>query len=352
MDNQRRVLRQQSWVRDPASLRRYLEQLDGLRFGRVADAAALAETVAVEIVGGVIGPPEEPLELMCHAIGAFGAARRIAGKFATAARALGFALRLAGRHGLVTTRAGLLQRGAYVLRDAGFFDHALDLLDEAVVLWAEQGRSAEIGKTLVDRAIIFGHKEEFLRADRAFKIGMGYLSGDTETHRMFRLAAAHGIAFTQLRMGDTQEAERWLQRAIELVSDDEPTALAKLIRQKGEIYYTREQFPEAERAFASAHRILAVKENAIQGAYAAFDLAAALEAQGKFGEIKELAESMIPMLALFDDNRLAGAALLAFIRAAQDGSVTEGLIAEVGRKLGQSRPLARARDLSISHPDR
>ena len=352
LGNQRNIVRKQSWVRDSASLRRYLELLDGLRFDRAQDAAALAETVAVELVAKVACPQDGRLELLCHAIGAFASAKRVVGEFATAARAVGFALRLAGRHGLIAARACLLQRGGYVLRDTGCFDHALEVLDEALVLWAEQDRPADFGKTMVDRAIIFGHKGEILRADRIFKIGLNYLSGDTESHRIFRLAAAHGIAFTQLRIGDTEVAEQWLQRAIELVRDDEPSALGKLIRQKGEIFFQRGNFPAAERAFSHARRLLEAKENAIQGAFVALDLAAALAAQGKIQQVKKLAKEMNATLTLLTDNKIAEAALMHFIRAGLEGRVSEQLIEDVGKKLGRTRPLARARPIKSSHPDR
>ena len=341
--HQRDALRKESWVKDPDALRCYLEQLDGLRFDRAGDSAALAATVAVEVVANVDGHHRQRLELLCRAIGVFASGQRVIGEFATAARAVGFALRMAGRHGLTATRAALLQRGAYVLRDSGAFDHALELLDEALLLWLELGSSADLGRTMVDRATILGQKGDVARADAVFKVGLSYLSGNTDANRMYRVAAAHGIAFTQLRMGDPREADRWLQRAIDLAGDDEPAVLAKLIRQQGAIYYENGDFPRAETAFVNARKILAVKENVIQGALVALDVAAALEAQGKSQELHQLAEDMTGLLAHFNDNRLAAAALMAFIRAGLDGRVTERLIQDVGKKLGRARPLARAR---------
>ncbi len=341
--NQRNAVRKQRWVRDPASLRCYLELLDGLRFDRAHDAAALAETVAVKLVAGVACPREEQLQLLCHAIGAFASAQRVVGEFATAARALGFALGLAGRHGLIAVRAGLLQRGGYVLRDAGLYDQALVLLDDALVLWAEEGRPGNFGRTMVDRANVIWYQGEFARANRVFKVALAYLSGDRESHRRHRLAAAQGIAYSQLCLGDSDQAELWFKRAMELVDAEDSTSVAKLIWHKGAMFYNRGDYPAAEAAFTNVRRILEVKENAIQGAYVALDLAAALEAQGKTRELKQLAKEMSGLLVFFEDNKLAAAALMRFIRAGLEGRVTERLIAEVGKKLGRTRPLVWAR---------
>ncbi len=349
LDHQRKVLREESWVRDAASLRRYLEQLDVLRFDRADDSASLAETVAVEIVAGV-SCPQDRLELLCHAIGTFGSARRVSAELATAARAIGSGLRLAGRHGLAAARADLLQRGAYVLRDAGFFDHALDLLDDAFLLWAEQGRPAGLGKTMVDRAIVFSYTGKLKRADRAFKVALTYLVGDDPSQRRNRLSVASGIAFTKLQIGDAEGADRWLQRAIDLIDAEDSTTLGKMIWKYGILSYQTGDFIKAERGLTDARKILGVEENPIQGALVALDLAAALHAQGKTLELHELAEDVTGLLRFFDDNRLAQAALMHFIRAGLDGRITDELIEEAGKKLGRARSLLRAHPRPLATP--
>ena len=343
--HQRAVLRKESWPRNPAVLRVYLELVDALRFDRAEDAAALAETVAVEVIPDLVCPQEERLGLLCHAIGAFASARRVKARYATAARAAVFGLRLAGRHGLMVARAALLQRGAYVLRDAGAYDHALVLLNEALVLYTEQESPADVGKTMVDRAIIFGHNRDYVRSETAFRVALDYLSGDEETHRQNRLAAAHGIAVAQLRLGDTAEAERWLERATELLGDTDSSVLAKLIWHKGEIYYAKGAYPQAERAFSDARKILEVRENPIQGALVALDVAAALHAQGKSRALRDLAKEMTALLQYFKDNKLAEAALLEFIRAGLSDEVTEELIQGVGKRLGRAHPPLGVRPL-------
>ena len=342
-EHQRNVLREASWSRDAATLSCYLEQLDNLRFDRPPDTAALAETVVVELMPGVICGQEQRLEMLCHAIGAFASAQRVIADLGAAARAIGFGLRLAGRHGLIAAKASLLQRGAYVLRDTGQYDHALVLLDKALVLWAEQGLSAEFGRAMVERASVIWYQGDFLRAETIFKVALTYLSGDAKSHRIHRLTAAQGIAFSQLRMGDSDEAERWLGRAMELLDERDSTTVAKLIWHEGATLYNSGDYADAEKAFAKAREILEVKENAIQGSYVALDLAAALGAQGKSQELRDLAEEMSALLISFEGNRLAEAALMAFIRAALEDRVTERLIEDVGKKLGRAHPLVRAR---------
>ncbi len=75
----------------------------------------------------------------------------------------------------------------------------------------------------------------------------------------------------------------------------------------------------------------------------ALDLAAALHAQDKSLELRELAEEVTGLLRFFDDNRLAQAALMRFIRAGLEGRVSQDVIEDAAKKLGRARPLLRAR---------
>ena len=62
-------MRIRPWIRNPAMLRQYLDELDHLRIDRAADAAALAQTVAVEVVPALACPQQERIVLQCRAIG-------------------------------------------------------------------------------------------------------------------------------------------------------------------------------------------------------------------------------------------------------------------------------------------
>ncbi|MEM7353284.1 MAG: hypothetical protein AAF657_20985, partial [Acidobacteriota bacterium] len=124
---QRRTVRKAIWSRNPVALATYLRRLDDLRSSRAADVADLARAVVTGVLPHLGGEPGERMALLCQAIGVFASANRVTGKFETAARAVAFALSLARRHDLAIERAPLLQRGAYVLRDHGEFDHALGL---------------------------------------------------------------------------------------------------------------------------------------------------------------------------------------------------------------------------------
>ncbi len=340
---QRDRLREEDWARDPANLGYYLEQLDALRSDRADDSASLAETVAVEIVPLVSCSQERRFELLCQAIGVFASGQRVRANFATAARGIGLGLSLANRHRLSAARPRLLQRGAYVLRDTGFRDHALRLLDEAQNLWFELDSPADYAKALIERANVLWYGKAYRRAELIFRKALELLESEGSEHRLYRLAAAHGIAFSRLKMGHSVEAKDWMDRATELLNERDTTALGKMIWQKGAFLYNQGEMTQAELAFSGARKILERKENPIQGALVALDLAAALHGQGKVEELRQLAEEMTALLRFFDDNRIAQAALMAFIRAGCDGKVTERLIAEVGKKLGRAQPLLRQR---------
>lgn len=341
--NQRKKLRQESWPRNPEVLRTYLHLLDATRTDRAPNVAAVAETVAVEIIPVLTCPQEERLELQCLVIGIFGSAKRVAADYATSARALGFAMRLAGRHGLDTTRAALLQRGAYLLRDDAAFDRALLLLQEALNIYAEHRLPIEYGKAMIDRAAVFTYTQEYERAENVYRVALEFLKGDDESQRQNRLLAAQGIALCRLHMGDLVEAERWIQRAIELLDPADTGSLAKLTWQRGLLAYKRKQYREAELLISDARRILQSRENPIQGALVGLDLAKTLLAQGKTREVLDLAMEMNPLLFLFRANKLAEAALRIFIRAALQGQVTERLIERSADSLRKACSRSRAR---------
>lgn len=134
---QRRRLSTAQKYRHPAFVAAYLEHLDALRYEDPKVAREITRVVALKLIPRLPGPRRERIALQLKAIGIFGSIHRQKASFATAARAIGFALTFARRHGLPATVADLLQRGAYVLSDHGRYQGMLELLDEALVIYLD-----------------------------------------------------------------------------------------------------------------------------------------------------------------------------------------------------------------------
>ncbi len=82
-----RRLRGDAKYRTHAFARAYLEHLDSLRYDNAELAAKLATEVATQLIPALPGPQEDRLALQCLALGVFGSARRLKGKFSAASRA-------------------------------------------------------------------------------------------------------------------------------------------------------------------------------------------------------------------------------------------------------------------------
>ena len=336
--DQRKSLRRTKMFRQLAFVAAYLERLDSLRYSRARDVVKLAMTVAVDLLPRAPGSKKEILELMCKTVGVFGSANRQIAEFDAAREALGFGLRLASRHELDLARADLLQRGAYVLRDNGEFNRALLLLGEAQIIYSDLKHEVGIGKTFVDRATMFGYKEEHAKALRLFKDALSSLPLEDSSLQRWRVAALDGITISYRKLGDLQAAETWLERALSLAEETDGSIYAKLLWEVGAMAHKNGEFLKAEGLFSRAREILAVTENPIPCASVSIDHMATLLEQGKAAEICQIATEMAALLTPFQRNRIAAAAITRVIRMGMAGKVTRSLLREARDEISKAHP--------------
>jgi hypothetical protein len=107
-----------------------------------------------------------------------------------------------------------------------------------------------------------------------------------------------------------------------------------------------ERFEQAEEALREARDGFVERGIGFDGALASLDLATVYAKQGRTGELKHLAEEMVPVFESRDVHQEALAALLLFRQAAEAEEVTLGLLKRISDYLQRARrnPELRSKD--------
>ncbi len=346
---QQRRLRSSGKYRNHAFTSAYLEHLESLRYDNPSRAAKLAMTVAVALIPTLPGPQTARLSMLCLTLGIFGSARRLEGRFASAAAAFQLALELARRHRLQADLASLLQRASYLLRDHGRFEPALLVLREALELYLDVGDREGVAKVLVDRGMMLCYLGDFEAAECVLGRALDHLAGSEAVDARNHFAAYQYLAYSREQQGDLAGAERWLEEAIRVKGLERGFYWGKLRWQQGTLAFRRGDYPRSE-ALLRAARAVFEKEEPGQQVLLAVDLLEALVAQGKTEEAGQLAKGMASLLARFRNNRLMEAAVTRIVSSALTDELSLDLLAEVRRELRRGRAPGGPRQSWPGHP--
>ncbi len=322
---QRRTLRSARKLRHSAFAQAYLDHLDALRYRRPKEAARLAETVATELVPRLRCPRERRLSLQCRAIGVFGSSHRMMEGFPTAARATRFALDLARKHELAPSTAELLQRGSYVLSDYGLFNHALLLLREALEIYFDRELRFGIGKTLVDRGIMFHYAGSYQNAVRALRRALDYFPERGAGLERNLQAVHYHLALVYTSLGDFDEAESWLREVSDTFAAAGGIPGARLVWHQGKILFAKGEHQAAEKLFRQACEVFENRGDP-DGVLASLDLLKALLARGQAQEAQRIAVEMVTPLRRYRGRRIDEETWNEFVQAGLDGEITPSLI--------------------------
>ncbi len=334
---QLRRLRGSYKYRTHAFARAYLEHLDSLRYDHAEEAAKLAIQVAVRLVPALPGPPQDRLALQCLALGIFGSARRLKGRFSAASRAFQLALEVARRAGLREDTANLLIRASYLLKDFGHFDRALALLNDALVIFVQLGSRWGIGRALVDQGMMHSALGEHEDAILDLKQGLKHLAGSETQLKRYHLAAYQFAAYAYEQLGQLDQAHGWLERGVRAFEPQFAVDGAKLQWVRGKLAFRHGRYAQAEELLRAAGSVLASKEVPGKEALVTLDLISVLLAQGRGHEASELAADMAPLLFKFKNNPIAEAAILELISAAAAGRLRETVVREARARLEGER---------------
>lgn len=332
------------------TLLKNLEELDCLRFTRPSETKqgsnqALAEAIQL----AEENPSLRCLEVLCLALGVVASIHRIDARFQTAAQALRLAFSLveagqlkvvsrAGAERLMATRAQLLQRASYLIRDQGDYTSALELARQTSDLYLQLDDRAGIGKSLVDRALVLSFQGEFFEALRAYRKSLDYLNGE---HWRNRFSAFQGMGQLYTQLGRINEAQENCAKARKTHLSREGQNWWRLIWLQGEIALKEKDLGKAEECFQSVRGSFIHQSNALDSAAVSLRLAKVFLLQDRHLDVQNLASEMIMLLKPLRKQKMASAAIHEFARAALTGQVTVAFLDKLCRKIKHSNGFLR-----------
>jgi tetratricopeptide (TPR) repeat protein len=213
LQEQRRRLRSARKYRDRTFVLAYLQHLEETLDTRPHAVRQLTETLAVDLVPFLEGGGNKLLLMQCRILGLYGAAEMILGAKDDASRALSKALDLVQERGFVACQAELFERGARLLWARCQPQRALHLLDRAQLLHFDLGQRAQLGRVLADRGAILSWQREDRAALRVLTQSLSYLGAERGDGGRYRALALKRLARVYERLGDSESARTWRQRA-------------------------------------------------------------------------------------------------------------------------------------------
>ncbi len=318
---QRRRLGNARKYRHPAFAAAYLEHLDSLRYSNANEARLSSLAVAVKLIPVLPAPRQERIKLLLKAIGVYASCNRQQGKFATAARAFRLALSLSRRQELKEATAELLQRAAYLFTDNGRYSAAIELLDEAIIICVDLDLQVVLGTIMVDRGSALYNLGEYEESIQAISRALGLLQGDSPRIRRNRLVAYQALSRDHQALGDLEQADLALEKAVAESDPAEELHRAYLVWDYGVIALARHSYDLAESRLRTALEMFERMKDRNK-AMVALDLIKALKVQGKSLEAMEMATGMAQYLMSYRGNQVAEASICDLIQTAFEGRLT------------------------------
>ena len=303
---------------------------------RAVELAELAVTATAKLDAAAYGA-ERTHDLMARAWTALGTARRIRSHFRDATAAFLRAERLLRQGtGDPVEKATLLLSKASLLGDQRRFAEAFRLLDRGAALARRAGDRHLEGKGLIGKGVFLGHSGDAAGAIETLRRGLELSDPATE----FRLVVAghHNLIHYLVESGRLEEATAAFESARPLYDrfEDRLGRLrvgwleAKLARGAGRL-------EEAEAGLLAVREQMLARDLGYDVGLVSLDLIEVYLKQGRTGEVRHMAEEILPLFAARDVQREALVALTVLQRAAVRERVTVGLVREVGDLLCRTR---------------
>ncbi len=315
----------------------YLKYLDSLRYDDAKLASRLATRVAVRLIPDLPGPQRDRLALQCLALGVFGSARRLKGRFGAAARPLRLALELSKRAGLREDRANLLLRACYVLRDFGQFHRALALVEKAFTIFGQLGSRWDMGRALLDYGMLHWNLGEYEEAVLDLERALEFLAGSEAQLSRHNLSAYQYLGLAYERLGKLTKAQECLERGAKTFPPEHAVHAARLQWVGANLAFRHGEYERAEELLKIASDVLIDKEFPGREALLTLDRIHVMIAQGKTEEATVLALGTAPLLLQFQNNPIAEASIFELMTIATEGRLDEAMVCEIRAKLDGER---------------
>lgn len=303
---------------------------------RAEDLAELGLVVAEQLEGSHYGPALIN-DLRGRAWAYIANARRVGTDLRNAEEAMGKAEEfLANGTDDVLLRARSLVLKAEIRREQRRFDEANELLNRALVIYREAGEDHWVGRTLVSTAEVGVESGQFDLAAEQLREAMRLV--DEKREPRLGLCIKHNLVRCFTEAGQFQEAKKMLPEVKRLAGEVGSSAdMLRALWLEGRIARGLGKLDEAEKLFARMRDEFVERGIAYDAALASLDLASVYAQQGRTGEMKTLAEEMLPIFRSRDVHREATAALLLFQKAAKTESVTVQMVRDLVHYLHHAR---------------
>jgi tetratricopeptide (TPR) repeat protein len=233
--------------------------------------------------------------------------------------------------------AQIIELRAVLARDQYRAEEAHRLLDEAIAVYRQYRDAHLMGRAFIQKGRVEGKMSSHLdSAIQWLRKGLGLL--DPQRDRVLDLSARHSLMLYLNESGRPREA-RFLLKASkpEFLQHGSPLLKLRLRWLDGKIYLALGFPAEAEKALAEARQGFVEMEMDLIAAGVSLDLAGLYAAEGRGGEMRRLAEEILPIFQSRDLRREANAALIAFQQAARMETLNAQLLAEIRISLDQAR---------------
>ena len=234
--------------------------------------------------------------------------------------------------------AQILELKAALYRDQRRVGEAHLLLNDVIAVYRQYRDSHLLGRAFIQKGRVEGKVNALEPAIRWLRKGLGLI--DPARERSLDLSARHSLMLYLNESGRPREA-RFLLKASgpEFLRHGSPLLNLRLRWLEGKIYDALGFLGEAEKALIDARQGFADLGIGFSAAAVSLDLAGLYAVHGRAGELRRLAEEMLPIFQSRDLQQEAIAALLAFQQAARMETETMNaeLLAEIRACLDRAR---------------
>lgn len=266
-----------------------------------------------------------------------GNARRIAADFGGAEQALFFAESLAEDGSAdPLEEARLLDLKALLLSDQGRFEEAAELLDTVVEIYEDVKDLHRKGRALISKGIYLGCSGRPQLAVELIPQGLELLDGEAEPR--LALAARQELAWFLTECGRCDHAQRQLDSCRHgLAAGGDARTELRMEWLESRIAHRSGRWPEAEHRLGGLLVRFTSAGLGYEAAQVMLDLAGLYVETGRRGDVRRLADELLPALLALDIHRQAVAALVTFHQAAAGDRVTPELLRNIAAYLRRAR---------------
>lgn len=236
----------------------------------------------------------------------------------------------------------LLEVRSALRRDQRRLPEAHRMVDDAIAVYRRYREFHLLGRAFVEKGRIHAAAHDLDTAIQWLRKGLGLL--DPTRERLLELSARHVLMLCLLENGRAQEAG-FLLKASRSEFEVHAGAILRLrVRWlEGKVHLSLGELDEAERDLAEARRGFIEQGIGFDAAAVSLELASLYAVQRRVGEMRLLAEEMLPIFQARDLHREAIAALIVFQQAVRMERVSEELLREIQLYLERARKDHRLR---------